>query len=1036
MDLMNSSNEIQHRIMKYFLDKLDRYTRKSHLWQLMHAPHIHRNLLKKSRHLSKIHSISEDLVRQCFNQLLNDVDQYVTELYQILSSENLHQKISAFHHPSKPSNLFQKFQMERAKQFFPQLTDRDLFDEYYRYCDEKYTPSKKNFNPSSNEKNEIPFDLHSVYSQSEGKAKEFLRTFFDHCPSKSKPNLNLIDQMIKLGMFNHSLLYDDSFFFLFIEGMTEMRKLPSKEDFQDRNSFLGRFAIFNRTKDAYQSILKNTSEDFLIIRFGRLLGRTAPSNSNALNERFRSMLHEYLKSILKFFILISTNENEWILSSIGKFSDLFSFDEDGSMKKRFPYSIFSPESNIDQWTWLMEQWRNVLRTMPFILTENGAFSRVIRTTIGISLMHLGDLAEKSIENESIMEHWNEEYLNKEMFEYLQIGFYFGLAYAVVDCLQDEIHHFDRTSLKEFFLFKDNEKSCSTLSETIDCWLEKMEEFLIGKDFHRNDFPSTPFTTMLIETFDYLFVLTEKNPNQRSISFHQLALLLRSQRFDQKSFDENYTDEQLYLGSVLKSHYTYRCAAQLGQMSSALNCEDHRWIIPFLGQLTDDCRDFPSDMKSHSVTPFTYFAHLSPEKQKERRDLNPLNVFFNICSEIYRRSSFDDQTGAFLGRRILRALRSIHLHGGEQFYRKFLQTFTSDNPSLHHYCSEKFPRLFFNVTDPEKTFFRRLDQMSIHFSRTNRKLETYIFETSPLIENALTISSISSQQLSLKDEEILLRAMNYSVKAGGKRLRMFLVLILGELYGISNERILPLACAIEYLHTSSLIFDDLPAQDNSDLRRGRSTLHKTTINNDITENLAEARAQLAGVDLISVSMHLINQGLIENGFSPEKITRVIGEIAQLMHSLCVGQMMDLRAAKMGMNDIQGQVEELDRIAWFKTGKTIEAVLIAPALLSPLFNEKKHFDQELIRLRELSRFMGILFQMKDDLLDLESTDLIGKPSALDLKNHTVTYLSILGEEQLRQRLNLFLKQTLHLVELLWPNNAETVQDVIRHLVNRKS
>jgi geranylgeranyl pyrophosphate synthase len=241
----------------------------------------------------------------------------------------------------------------------------------------------------------------------------------------------------------------------------------------------------------------------------------------------------------------------------------------------------------------------------------------------------------------------------------------------------------------------------------------------------------------------------------------------------------------------------------------------------------------------------------------------------------------------------------------------------------------------------------------------------------------------------------------------------------------------LVCGIEYLHTSSLIFDDLPAQDNSDLRRGRPTLHKTTINDEIPYNLCEGRAQLAAVDLIAISMNLINHGLIKNGFLLECVNRIVTEISLLMHDLCIGQMMDLRAARVGIAQDNHQLDKLDQIAWFKTGKTIEVVMITPVILI-----KAASDDNLLRIRELSRLVGILFQMRDDLLDVDGGDAIGKPTALDVKNNTVTYVSILGIEGTRCRLQQFLTQALQLVDDCWPTGAETIKDVINYIVTRKT
>jgi hypothetical protein len=140
-------------------------------------------------------------------------------------------------------------------------------------------------------------------------------------------------------------------------------------------------------------------------------------------------------------------------------------------------------------------------------------------------------------------------MNEELFCALQTGFYFGVAYAVVDCLQDEIHNLDRIPFHHFLNFGNDENQSLTSTETVDKWLQIMEELLSGKDFDRNELPKTPFTSMLIESFDSLLVLTEST-NTTSGSFNELALLLRSQRIDEKVIDQQYDDEQLYLGQLL------------------------------------------------------------------------------------------------------------------------------------------------------------------------------------------------------------------------------------------------------------------------------------------------------------------------------------------------------------------------------------------------------------------------------------------------------------------------------------------------------
>ncbi|CAF4783884.1 unnamed protein product, partial [Rotaria sp. Silwood2] len=165
-------------------------------------------------------------------------------------------------------------------------------------------------------------------------------------------------------------------------------------------------------------------------------------------------------------------------------------------------------------------------------------------------------------------------------------------------------------------------------------------------------------------------------------------------------------------------------------------------------------------------------------------------------------------------------------------REFLYLFCYDNLPLHNYFWINLRSYFSNVSDPEKSFFRIINKASIKYARTNRKLETYICDNLKQIEDALHIHPFNKNKKSLsvidRDEGLLISAMNYSVTAGGKRLRPLLMMMVSDLYNLDLKNMLPLACGIEYLHTSSLILDDLPAQDNSDLRRGRPTLHKTVI----------------------------------------------------------------------------------------------------------------------------------------------------------------------------------------------------------------
>jgi geranylgeranyl pyrophosphate synthase len=644
-------------------------------------------------------------------------------------------------------------------------------------------------------------------------------------------------------------------------------------------------------------------------------------------------------------------------------------------------NILSPIIYIDQWTWLIEKWKIALQTFPINLTKQGAFGRLVRTTIGIGIARLYGFAENN----------EREDLDKKFFQALQMGYYYGVAYALVDGLQDnqnEQKHID-----------------------INQWLTKMEDILSGEKLDSTILPESPVTSLLLETFHGLAQLTSIDSIAKQ-TFTDLALLLRSQRTDKKDLQRSYdNDIDLYMGPLLKSHFTYTSTAIMA--STRISHDDHRlWTMPFLGQLTDDCRDFDEDRREKSITPVTYYA------EHNGSILNPFFVFLFVCEDLYLESNREKNTGAFLGRRIIRTLRAL-----KNDFKDFLNIFTSKSyPDLYKYCLS-LENLFNRVTDPEKAIFRFVNQFANRYSLNHRKIETFAHDYLPIIEKQLIIETDHTDPL--------IDGINYSLKAGGKRLRPLLLLMVAQIYKIDIKRILPLARAIEYLHTSSLIFDDLPAQDNAPLRRGQPTLHMPieSDQNEIPSTLTEGRAQLVGIDLISHAIRSVTVDLHREGFSYESINRITAAIAQSMSELCHGQFLDLQAARMNKSLT---INELDRIAELKTGKAIEIVLICPVILA---EQEKSLDQTIERLHELGKLMGILFQMKDDLLDVEGNTVeLGKLINIDQKNQTITYIRLLGIENTRKRIEIIRKQAELILDNLWPQ-AGTIRDVIKHICERK-
>lgn len=233
-------------------------------------------------------------------------------------------------------------------------------------------------------------------------------------------------------------------------------------------------------------------------------------------------------------------------------------------------------------------------------------------------------------------------------------------------------------------------------------------------------------------------------------------------------------------------------------------------------------------------------------------------------------------------------------------------------------------------------------------------------------------------LSANIPEPLCEAMKYSLLAGGKRLRPMLCLSACEMTGGSQEAALPLACALEMIHTYSLIHDDLPCMDNDDFRRGRPSNHKA---------FGEANALLAGDGLLTYAFEVI---LSEGPKYIDNVPRYYEAAAQIasgagVKGMVAGQWADLA----NENNASANAEMLSYIHARKTGALITAAVLAGGLVG-------HADaMELAALRDFGTHFGLLFQITDDLLDVEgNAEKVGKTLGKDAAHAKLTYPGLYG------------------------------------------
>jgi geranylgeranyl diphosphate synthase type II len=233
-------------------------------------------------------------------------------------------------------------------------------------------------------------------------------------------------------------------------------------------------------------------------------------------------------------------------------------------------------------------------------------------------------------------------------------------------------------------------------------------------------------------------------------------------------------------------------------------------------------------------------------------------------------------------------------------------------------------------------------------------------------------------------ETIHRAVRYSLFAGGKRIRPVLVLAAGESVGGAREDLMPLACAVEMVHTYSLVHDDLPAMDDDDLRRGRPTSHKI---------FGEAVAVLAGDALLTRAFHLLAE--VPPGWDAARVGRRVRATAVLGEAcgttgLIGGQVMDLESEG---RDLDG--DALERLHRAKTGALLSACVRGGAILGGAGEE------ELALLGRYAAAIGLAFQIVDDVLDAtEGAERLGKTAGKDAAAGKATYVSVHGLPRARE------------------------------------
>ncbi|MDD6057641.1 MAG: polyprenyl synthetase family protein [Clostridiales bacterium] len=275
------------------------------------------------------------------------------------------------------------------------------------------------------------------------------------------------------------------------------------------------------------------------------------------------------------------------------------------------------------------------------------------------------------------------------------------------------------------------------------------------------------------------------------------------------------------------------------------------------------------------------------------------------------------------------------------------------------------------------------------------------------------------------QKTIMEAMNYSVMAGGKRLRPMLMQETYRLFGGNRKMIEPFMAAIEMIHTYSLVHDDLPAMDNDEYRRGKKTTHAV---------YGEAMGILAGDALLNyayeTAIKAFDRGQEQDALSQTDYERMVAALQILARNAGIYGMVGGQTVDIESENCPGMTKEkLDFIYHMKTGALIEGAMLIGAVLAGATKEEQRI------VSKTAQQVGLAFQIQDDILDVTGTqEVLGKPVGSDEKNQKATYVTFAGIDEARRQVEQLSADAICSMESLTGKNV-FLTELLRFLISRE-
>ena len=655
-------------------------------------------------------------------------------------------------------------------------------------------------------------------------------------------------------------------------------------------------------------------------------------------------------------------------------------DEEGMFSMAGLYRLAQKEGVESSLIWLVNKLKTVSSNIPKGMDAEQAKRKLIKIIAGVIMQEIEEMDVGISSEERTL----------KIDKAIRLGYSYGLTYPFIDDLLDAK-----------ILSTEEEKQYSNLIRTtlITGTVPELGEWT-GKNVDLIKY----IHAELRDAFEY--IKNNQRQETRQNFFEQSYVFFHSQEVDRIKdlSNANYTNEELYIPIILKSSSSRLIVRSVLGAPEDKEFDNRTFYYGIYNQLADDFADMFDDMKEGAVTPYTYYM----KYHNIRKDLiNPFELYWTVISNlIHNVYNSDSKTREVILDRAINGLKRFKERVGPEKYNEVMDLFSLGNP--------KFNRLLQDMVRKahDVDFFDKLlrDHMITTLKNERKEQEDFI-NTSKSLRVQINDMLRMPNSMSLIEDRIL-EAANYSLEGNGKRLRPILTWFMGvNVYGLKNSAIEPLLKSLEYMHTASLIFDDLPSQDNASTRRGRPTLHEVY-------NIAIS--ELTGLFL---TQKAIEEQTALNQFDSNTVLKLIQYSSKITADICRGQAMDLDSKGKQLTR-----EQLNMMCFYKTGLGFEASLIMPAILA------QAKESEMEALKKFARHAGIAFQIKDDLLDVEGdTTILGKKSGIDAENNSSTFVSILGLEGAKKEMweNYCIAiETLQNV----PGNTTFLKHFLNYIINR--